>query len=198
MRTGATDEDGKLTLRYQAIAIARDVLTISAVLSVVGSIFWVLASPYLKPFLELPEKVAQIQAQLAPISDPKLVEFQGIAMILNRDAHGWGHEAGGGFPLFKRGQHLLLLYNLRRNADCATQIEVTFIDIRSGSKIVTGTLPAVQAPVTTDFTYFILQREIPANLPPGLYTYYPRIVPVNCGVYRPFNGNMSEIFEVTS
>lgn len=196
MRTGQRDRDGDLTFRYQAIAIARDVLTISAVLSVAGSVLWFAARPYLQPFLDLPEKVAQIQVQLAPISEPKLVEFQGTALILNGDAHKKGQESGKGFPVFEAGDNMRLLFNLRRNADCATEIELTYIDVRNGSKIVTGTQRATQAPVSSDYTFFILQRRIPENLPPGIYTYYPRIIPLNCGVYRPYNGNMSDIFEV--
>lgn len=196
MRTGQRDRDGDLTFRYQAIAIARDVLTISAVLSVAGSVLWFAARPYLQPFLDLPEKVAQIQVQLAPISEPKLVEFQGTALILNGDAHKKGQESGKRFPVFEAGDNMRLLFNLRRNADCATEIELTYIDVRNGSKIVTGTQRATQAPVSSDYTFFILQRRIPENLPPGIYTYYPRIIPLNCGVYRPYNGNMSDIFEV--
>jgi len=196
MRSNQTGSDGSPTIRYQMMAIARDVLTISAVLSVVGSIFWFMSRPYLTPFLELPEKVAQIQAQLAPLSDPKIVEFNGNGKIANLVPRQRGEDGGQGLPIFKPGEIMRVLYNLRRNADCATQVEVTFIDVKTGSKLTTGITTATQAPVTSDFTFFILNREIPNNLPDGIYSYYPRIIPLNCGIYRPYNGVMSDLFEV--
>ena len=172
-----------MTFRYQAMAIARDVLTISAVVTMLSGIFWFIAKPYLQPWLELPERMAEISLRIAPLTRPQLIEFNGPAMLLNGDK-------------FEPGDTARLLYHLRRNADCATEIEVSWIDVETGAKVVTGTMRAVQAPVTEDFTSFILALRIPANLPDGRYSYFPRLTPLNCGIYRSYNAAMSEVFEV--
>lgn len=174
----------KYTFRYQMMAIARDVVTISAVVSVLSGILWTLTRPYLAPFLELPAQVAEINARLAPISAPHLVEFEGHGIVLN------GVEV-------VRGEEIRILYNLRRNADCATEIEMSFINVDTGTLISTGTSRAVQAPVTEDFTYFILALTVPQTLPPGRYSYFPRLTPLNCGIYQAYSGAMSTPFTVT-
>jgi hypothetical protein len=173
----------KMTLRYQMMAIARDVLTISAVISVMSAFFWTLARPYVEPFLDLPTKVAEINARLAPISQPHLVEFKGNAILVNGSR-------------FSRGSEMVILYNLKRNASCETQVDLNFINVTTGAKLNAGTIRAVQAPVTDDFAPFILSLVVPPSLPNGRYSYMPRMMPQNCGIYQDYNAVMSEIFEV--
>jgi hypothetical protein len=176
-------QEGKITVRYQLMAMARDILTISAVLGVLGSGFWFVVKPYLDPFLELPTKVAEINARLMPLARPHLVEFNGHAMILSSKT-------------IPQGGSLRLLFHLRRNADCSTDVDHAFINVDTGARIAGETVRAVQAPVTEDFTSFILSIKVPIFLPAGRYTYFPRIVPINCGIYQPYNGAMSDVFEV--
>jgi len=178
------EERGKPTIRYQLMAVARDVLTISAVLSVIGTLFWFVSRPYIEPFLDLPTKVAEINARLGPITQPHLVEFHGHGMIVSDD------------EVYRPGGQIRILYNLRRNADCATELEYSFVNVDTGSIISTGTGRAVQAPVTEDYTYFLLSLTVPQNLGPGRYAYFPRITPLNCGIYRPYRGALTEIFRV--
>lgn len=177
------DDDKKYSIRYQAVAVARDVMTISAVITLLSAIFWFVARPYLTPFLELPEKVAEINARIAPFTSPHLVEFKGPAYVIGEKS-------------IARGGNIRLMYNLRRNADCDTEILFSFVNVDTGTTITTGTGRSVQAPVTEDFSTFFLMLHIPENLPTGNYSYYPRLTPINCGVYRAYNGALSEPFEV--
>lgn len=179
------DQTGKTTWRYQLMAIARDTLTVSAVVSLLATVAWFFVRPYALPFLTLPEKVAEINARLAPLSSPELVEFRGSGLLVNGSK-------------FTHDGTVRIMYNLRRNADCATEVEYSFVNANTGSKVTTGTGRAVQAPVTEGFTYFILNLPIPDSLLPGKYSYFPRITPMNCGIYKTYNGAMSEIFEVTN
>ena len=133
------DTDGKYTWRYQIVAMARDVLTICATISVLGGILWVFVSPYLEPFIELPEKVAQINARLAPLAQPHLVEFEGQGLIISD-------------KVVKRGGNIRILYHLRRNGDCETEVDLSFLNVDTGARISVGSTRAVQAPVTDDFT----------------------------------------------
>lgn len=175
----------KYTIRYQLMAVARDVLTISAVVSVLGGIFWTLTRPYLAPFLDLPQKVAEINARLAPIAQPHLVEFKGIGLVINQNK-------------MVTGETLRILYNLKRNADCTTDVEQIFVNVDTGAKTLTSTIRATQAPVSNDFSSFILELPIPSNLPDGRYSYFPRLIPINCGIYQAYTGTMTEIFEISN
>jgi len=170
-------------MRHHLAAVGRDVLTISATVSLLGTLVWFAAAPHLMPWLLIPEQLAAFEDKLNGLARPRLVEFQGTALLVDKGP-------------FKPGDDVRFVYNLRRNADCTTDIQVSWYSVRTGVRITTAVVRAVQAPVTTDFAPFILTRKIPENLPDGLWVYYPLVVPVDCGVYRPYNGNMSEVFEI--
>lgn len=182
----------KYTLRYQLVAMARDVGTIVGTLVVIGGIVSFLTKPYTQPYIELPKQLAELQIQLAKmqlelaeVREPRIVDFIGHAIVL-------GHRDKEIFP----GSSIRLLYNLRRNASCATDLEIGFINVGDGSRIVTHTQRAVQAPVTEDYLPFILRLRVPLELPPGTWSYQPRLIPIDCGVYRPYLGAISEPFHV--
>lgn len=179
------DTDGKYTVRYQVVAMARDVLTISAVVTMLSTVFWFAAKPYMQPFLDLPEQVAKLSAAVSSLSNPRLVEYDGYGIIL-------------GPRELRAGERATILYHLKRNADCATEVDVSFMNVNTGVKINTHTIPALRAPVSEDFSPFILSLEIPENLPPGEYVYTPRFNPIRCGIYRPYNFGISEPFTVTT
>lgn len=181
----------KLTLRYQLGAIARDVLTIVAVIGLLTTGLGFITRPYTQPFLKLPTELAQLQLQLAKVQvdlsevrDPRLVEFNGHAIVINDDR------------IYVPGSSLRLLYNLRRNASCATELEVGFFNVTDGTRIISGTRRAVQAPVTEDFQPFLLRLRIPPDLPDGVWSYQPRIIPIDCGIYGSYLGALSEPFRV--
>lgn len=181
----------KMTLRYQLMAIARDVVTIATVVGILSGAFWFVARPYVTPYLELPADIAEFrtdlakfQIQLAEVRVPRIVDFAGIGLIASSKE-------------VRPGDRLLILYNLRRNAGCPTEIEVGFIDAENGTRIVTHTQRAVQAAVSAEFSPFLLRLTVPTNLPPGRYSYQPRMLPIDCGVYGPYLAALSEIFTVT-
>lgn len=182
----------KYTLRYQLVAMARDAMTIITVVSTltVGVLF--LAKPYTQPFFDLPEKLAQLQLQfaklqldLAEIREPRLVEFEGHALVI-----------GDASAVYAPGETIRLLYNVRRNASCVTELEVRFFNVLDGTQLVTHSERAVQAPVTEDFQPFLVRFVIPQGLPDGMWTYQPRVIPFECGVYGPYLAAMSEPFTV--
>lgn len=184
------ESDTKLTLRYQAAAIARDVMTIAAVVGLLSSAFWVVARPYLVPYLELPQQIAEfrrdiakMQLQLAEIRVPRIVDFDGLGQIID------GEDV-------RPGGTITVLFSLRRNASCATDIDVYFFDVNKGSKFFSHTMRSVQAPVSNEYDLYLYRIRVPGDTPPGQYIYYPRINPVECGVYGPYNGAATTPFTV--
>jgi hypothetical protein len=179
----------KMTLRYQLAAIGRDAITITTVVGLLLAGFGFLTRPYTQPFLDLPMQVSQLQLQLAQtqlelaeIREPHIVDFKGHGIII------------GPREIFS-GQTIKILYNLRRNASCVTDLEVGYINVNDGTRLVTHTTRATQAPVTKDFAVFLLRHSV-QDLPPGTWSYQPRLIPVDCGVYGPYNGAMTEPFTV--
>lgn len=182
----------KLTLRYQLVALARDMGVIVATVGTILALVGLAARPYTQPFLELPEKLGELQLQLAKtqlelaeIREPRIVDFIGHGIVL-------GHRDQRIHP----GSSIRLLYNMRRNASCATDLEIGFINVSDGTRLVTHTQRAVQAPVTLDYAPFFLRLRVPPELPPGVWSYQPRMVPLDCGVYGPYLGAISEPFHV--
>lgn len=178
------------SLWHHLVAVGRDALTISAVVSLLATAFWFVAKPYLSPYLDTPKVLGELrkdivalQIQLADTAQPRIVEFQGIGLVTGEDS-------------VRAGDRITILYNLRRNASCATEIEVAFIDVSNGTRIVTHIQRAVQAPVSDSFAPFLINLQIPAELPPGRYSYQPRISPIDCGVYKSYLGTMTSIFRV--
>lgn len=183
------DTDGKYTIRYQAVAMARDVLTISAVTSLLATGFWFAIKPYAQPFLDLPQQVAQLTSIVAPITNPRLVEFDGYGIILDN---------GSGYPSVEPGDRIRIMYHVRRNVDCDTTIDLIFMNVNTGIKIQYGSIPAIRSNVTNDFSPFIFSLEVPEDIPPGSYVYAPRFNPILCGVYKPYNFAISQPFKVTT
>jgi hypothetical protein len=184
-----TQAPERSTLRDQLVAMARDVGTVVTTTVALGATVAFITRPYTQPYLDLPKQLAEMQIQLASLQielsevrEPHIVDFDGPALVIGEQE-------------IVDGQTIKLLYNLRRNASCLTDVEVGYINVDDGTRIVTGTMRAVQAPVTEDYAPFLLRHRV-SGLPPGTWSYQPRLTPVECGVYGPYMGALSEPFTV--
>ncbi|MEM9524587.1 MAG: hypothetical protein AAF982_11500 [Pseudomonadota bacterium] len=54
----------------------------------------------------------------------------------------------------------------------------------------------VVASVAAEYGGFAVQMRIPRDLPPGVYSYFPEIIPLECGVHRPRVPPMFDPFAV--
>lgn len=182
-----TDEtrDG---IRHHLAAIGRDILVLGALLSMLGGFIIAVSRPYWEPFAKMPENVALIQRQIVEmqtaIADaitPRIVEFD-KALAINETV--------------VRGETLRVLYFLKRNASCATDVEPIFLNVDLNIPYYATVFPAQRAPVTDEFIGFIVTVPIPDDIPPGRYVYMPRINPIECGVYQPLRVMPTTIFRV--
>lgn len=178
-------------LANQLRQIARDVLTISSVVSIFFAIVWTFTKPYLIPFLQLPTQVGHLQSDVAQLRtkisdsiDPRLLDFLGHGIVVGNNRS------------FKPGESFTVAYLLRRNASCEADIRVTFINLDTGTPISNSPFRAIKAPVTDDYFFFKVPIRIPPEMEEGNYVYKPIIVPIECGVYKEFTTPMSDPFMV--
>lgn len=135
---------------------------------------------------DVPERLFAMEARLASFpgaQSPELLEFRGRGIIAS--------------PSVRAGGRIAVTYVLRRSIDCPTVIRVQFYDFGNNTLVGAGDVPAIRSPVSQNFSAFTVRVAIPADLPPGRYSYFPEIVPQNCGVYGAVTPPMSDIFEVT-
>lgn len=140
---------------------------------------------------DVPERLGNLEVQQQAImnqigaSRPAVIHFSGGGIVAQATT------APGG--------SIAVTYVLRRTIDCATEIHVRFFD--HSRNIIAGaysyTIPAIRSPVSSDYSSFTVPVRIPDNLPAGTYSYFPEIVPQNCGVYGPIVAPMSETFTVS-
>ena len=184
-----TDE-GKKSMWHHIVAAGRDILVVSAVLTLMSGIAVTITKPFWKPFADVPAKLQELRltqqelkATLSKAIRPEIVEFRGKSQIV-------------GNKKVRAGGTMTILYFLRRNASCKTQVERRFYDVDRGVHISGPTLEAQQAPVTENFIPFKLDIDIPIFLRPGKYIYTPTLLPIDCGIYTRMTVLPSEIFEV--
>lgn len=162
-------------------------IAISACLTILGGVFtW--SFPRIFPeWAAVPARIALLEASVDALSNgrPKVITFEGGGIVA--------------FPTVRRGSSIAVTYILRRSIDCQTVINVRFWDHQVNTIEGSGSyqIPAVRAPVSPDLSPFTVRVRIPADLPPGRYSYAPEIVPVDCGVYGPIVAPMSQAFDVT-
>lgn len=165
-------------------------LRIVAVAALLMPAAWWLVSPRVDPLLQLPTRVGVIEQQLQTlqltVSAGRLdvVLFQGMGISTREQV--------------ERNSFLEVTYVLRRTIDCPTSVLVRFWshDKNALAYVADSPTPAVRAPVTTSFNPFTLTVRVPEALPPGRYSYFPELTPVNCGAYGSFLPPMSTPFEV--
>lgn len=191
-------EEGKKTMRHHVIAVLRDFLVVSAFFGATTTGLSILLKPYWEPFATLPQQLismqqemvdtnlelAELRATLTELTEPQIVEFQGIGVVT-------------GDKVVKAGGSISVLYSLRRNASCDTEVRRILYDVDRNVSVQVGTSWAIKAPVTTAFIPFTVTNiEIPLTLRPGRYVYYPELTPVSCRPYGTIRVPMSEVFEV--
>lgn len=138
---------------------------------------------------DVPERLSGVEQGMGLLNDrfgamePRVVEFSGGGIVAK--------------PTVARGGTLTVSYVLRRTIDCDTDIRVRFYDHSRNIVVSSYTIPAIRAAVSIRFAPFPVSVRIPADLPPGRYSYLPEIIPQNCGVYGPIVPPLSEAFEVT-
>lgn len=182
------DTEGK---RRWFVNLSRDILVISAVLSLLGTVLLRVSSPYWEPFRDLPDAMADLAREVAVVraqidtSKPQLIDFLGKGMLTNGTSFG-------------RHKNPEVLYYLHRHASCDTMIQVSFYNVDTGTTFQGERRRSVKAPVTSHPILFKIRIAIPEDLPAGRYTYAPAIIPIDCGVYETLYPPFSQIFEVAS
>lgn len=115
---------------------------------------------------------------------PEIVDFRGVGIVADNQIFA--------------GDTITVTYTLRRNVACETDIRVNFYnhDTNSMSAQYSYTIPAIRSPVSKDYSHFPVEIRIPEDLPEGIYSYAPLIIPLDCGVYGTLTVPLSESFYV--
>lgn len=175
-----------------------------AVAGIIGAIFVGSVRAFLPQWYNAPDKIAELSEDFDGLSEdleqlggelaalrgdlknttPQLLDFKGTIIVTEEEV--------------AQGQELHVTLVVRRNVSCDTTVRVRFWD--HGSNTIASRhsydIPAVKAPVSANFQAFPLSIFIPFDLPPGRYSYFPEIIPLDCGVYRPLVPPMSLPFDV--
>lgn len=116
---------------------------------------------------------------------PTIVDFQGGLLVTQSQV--------------SPGDSVTVVAVLRRNVSCETNIRVRFFDHSDNiiNQKFSYLIPSVRAPITSTFIAFPIRVFIPDNLPTGTYSYFPEIIPLDCGVYKTIVPPMSDPFYVT-
>lgn len=141
---------------------------------------------------ELPQNVQNNTATLEVITNqltsdtPQILEFRGLLIPGQR--------------IVQAGDTINMAMVIRRNTSCDTIIRVQFYDhvTNTIASRQTYDIPSVKASVSLEFDDFAFKLFIPQDLPDGLYSYFPEIIPIDCGVYETVIPPMSLPFNVIS
>ena len=161
----------------------------AAVVSLVISVIGYLVLTW-TDWKDVPDRIANLetaQARLIAqmnVNTPEALSFQGTGVVP--------------FNRVEQGGVVQVTYVLRSNIDCRREVHVRFFNHESNTiaSSFSYVVPAVRVPVSRGFTDFTIPVRIPENLPPGVYSYFPEIIPIDCGIYPPVLPPMSEAFEV--
>lgn len=117
-------------------------------------------------------------------SRPEVIALEGVCMSSK--------------PVVRQGETQVIVYTLRRNISCDTDIVVRFWSYSRNilDSVNTYTVPATKAPVTSSMIYFPVTVRIPEHLPPDEYSYAPLVKPKDCGIYTDQTLPLSEKFTV--
>ena len=170
-------EANKNFLHHLAAAL-RDIVVVFTVIIAVVTFVLRYAEPYWKPFADLPAQVLQLQQDVVTIRKeisndlkPEIVDFIGTPQVItNKEI----------YP----GDAISILYFLKRNASCETTVFPRFLNVDTNIPVTGESFRADQAPVSSEPLTFPVTVALPKNIPPGRYVYVPRILALNCGVYK--------------
>ena len=163
---------------------------LTLIAGVVGVVVTALGWAFLQwsEWKDVPERMARVEQRLASIGSdtPEVILFKGAGQVAQKAV--------------RPGDAITVVYVLRRTIDCQTEVRVRFYSYQTNliPPSLTYSVPAVRAPVSEDYTAFAVQVSIPKHTPPGTYSYFPEIVPRDCGVYGAVVPPMSEPFEVVA
>jgi hypothetical protein len=168
----------------------KNVLTIAAVIGLLTTSVTA-GYTFYSTWKDIPSQVTELTQAVQTLVDvvereiPQIVDFVGGGIL---------SDSGP----FKAGDSPRFAYTLRRNVSCPTDILVRFYDHESGTinNSYSYIIPEVQSPVTRSFAAFSVPIRLPKDLPAGKYSYFPEIIPLDCGVYRTITPPMSEAFYV--
>lgn len=165
-------------------------VTLAASVGVVLS-FLAWLSPKLFPdWAELPAKVVRVERQLDEVlgqigdARPSVMDFRGGAIVAEQHV--------------QQGDSITVVYVMRRTIDCQTTIRVRFFDHRRNTILSqhSNEVAGNQPPVSSNYSAFHVPVLIPTGLPPGAYSYFPEIIPIDCGIYGVQVPPISEAFTV--
>lgn len=135
---------------------------------------------------DVPERMIAMEARLATLPGavaPQLVEFLGRGVVPHAKV--------------AAGQRVAITYVLRRTVSCETTVRVRFFDFSTNTVLPGYEVTAIKSAVANTFSDFTVSVLIPKDLPPGLYSYFPEFIPLECGVYGAIVPPMSDPFVVT-
>lgn len=152
--------------------------------AVFGLVAWIFST--WTDWRDVPERLVNVEALLAQIGNgrPQVIAFLGGGIVAQGEV--------------VQGAGITITYVLRRTIDCPTSVHVRFFDHTTNTvaSSYSYTTQAVRSPVSPDFAPFAVRVTIPRDLPPGVYSYLPEILPENCGVYTAQVPPMSDPFTV--
>lgn len=136
---------------------------------------WQFSGETLREFVALPDRVTGIEQDMAEMRkdlailsgrEPTrpVVEFRDGAIVIPSEV--------------RAGSVVTVVYNLRRNDSCSTQVERRFWNVSEGAYDArfTMTTPAIRANRAEDFGPFKFKLSVP-DLPPGEWAYHPALHP---------------------
>lgn len=172
---------------------AGDFTKIGVFLVMISSVAWFAARPTLEPYINLPanqqlilSEQASLKSLINEVSRPTVLDFQGPAYIVDKK------------DFYRPGETVQLMYFLRRNVTCRTQLDLDFLEVNRNIVYSAGQTIARQAPVTDGYISFPVDILIPPSIPDGVYSYWPTARALECGRYSTSSQRVapSEVFEV--
>jgi len=163
-----------------------------AVLALAGTAITFTVRAIAPGWVDIPSDISSLATEVSALrvqidlNSPQIVEYKGN-LIASKD------------PV-KAGDSISMTAVLRRNVGCDSDVRVRFFDHNSNT-IATSFIyetSSNRSPVSRQYGNFSWQVKIPDDLPPGLYSYFPEVIPKECGVYGPVVAPMSNPFTVTN
>ena len=164
----------------------KNIASVISSTAIVGAALWWIFSPRIDPILNLPDQVTDLKTEITDIqlslkekTTPQFIKFLGNALVVDR-----------------KKNTVTFLYLLKREVSCNTDVHIRFYNVGNNRYYKFNVIPSTKAPVTSEYYPFSLDIKIPESLPPGRYSYHPRLIPQECGVYKEVIPPLSETFIV--
>lgn len=179
-------------------ATARNVAAVLLAFGVIWAGMWTyIIQPQVDRYFE--GKIGGLRVELGAI----VVQLEAIKGALPAprpflEIAGTGHFVEG--RKYRPGDAVTFVYLTRRNNDCPTTVKVQFWSNEANAidNELSYTIDAVQTSPSFSFQPFSLRVRLPANMPPGFYSYAPILVPDRniCPAERALAVEPTDFFEV--